>query len=257
MVAEPGAPPDGTGMPVPDGGVDAHAAGDATAAAPPVQTAAALPVQSMSGTQPPGLVPSAPAQAEAAKENPEELMRKMARGLARSASAPIGVENPEEETRKRRPGVKIDRDKVEKQTKDFQAQWGGYGQQQPQQQQQHKGGFGMGSTFEAPGTPTTNGGAQYAKPGYWGESEKKQREMAHLKEVMAAAMTIMREEKEKEKLEKEKLGPKGEGKGDRVKLEENISGEWICLEGTGPNAVVGYSIWALQWDLWIKFWQKH
>ena len=80
----------------------------------------------------------------------------------------------------------------------------------------------------------------------WGESEKKQREMIHLKEVMAAAMTMMREEKEKEKLEKENLGPKGEGKGYRVKLEENISGEWICLKGTGPNSVVGYSIWALQ-----------
>ena len=139
-----------------------------------------------------------------------------------------------EDERKKR--VTVNREKIQTDTKNFQAfyGWGNQQQQQqqPQQQQQQaqqQGGFGMGSTFQAPGTPTTNGGAQYANQGYWGENEKKQKEMLHLKEVMAAAMTMMKEERDKEK-----QGPKGEGKGDRVKLEEKYFRRMDLFEGDRP-----------------------
>ena len=47
-----------------------------------------------------------------------------------------------------------------------------------------------------------------------------------MKEVMAAAMTMMKEERDKEK-----QGSKGEGKGDRVKLEEKYFRRMDLFEG--------------------------
>ena len=106
----------------------------------------------------------------------------------------------------------------------------------------------MGSTFQAPGTPTTNGGAQYASAGYWGENEKKQKEMLHLKEVMAAAMTMMKEERDKEK-----QGSKGEGKGDRVKLEEKYFRRMDLFEGDRTR----FRNWIFDLGIAVGFVDRH
>ena len=167
MVAEPGGPAgDGTGIPVPAGGPEANAAGEPNNNGTPLL-----------GTVPGAVLGTAPSTAQAVPAQAEvpDLLRGK-RGMARTDSAPV----IEEERKKR---VTVNREATKDAARKFQEFYGWGKQQQLQQQQQQQqrqapqqaqqqGGFGMGSTFQAPGTPTTNGGAQYASAGYWGENEK-------------------------------------------------------------------------------------
>ena len=73
MVAELGAPADGTGIPVPAGGPEAHASGDPNNGVP-----------LLFGTVPGTVIGSAPGLAQAApsQEDPEEERKKVKRGMA-------------------------------------------------------------------------------------------------------------------------------------------------------------------------------